>query len=119
MSYTVALWHRRLVSGLFNMEARVRSQVSPGEIYSGQCENRTGFPPNIFVVPVTVIPPMVLSHLIRISFIFNSPFYKFFVLLAVYFYCTWGIDKYSGKIIHIKVKQPHYRPGQTLGVPEG
>jgi len=59
------------------------------------------------------------SHLIRISFIFNELFYKFFVLLAVYVYCTWGIDKYSGKIIHIKVKQSHCSPGQTLGFPGG
>ena len=69
MNYTAVLWDRRLVSGLFNMEVRVISQVSPGEIYGGQCENRTGFPPNIFVFPVIVIPPMDLSHLIRISFI--------------------------------------------------
>jgi hypothetical protein len=61
MNYTVVLWHRRLVSGLFDAEARVRSQGSPGEIYGGQCENRTGISPNILVFPVTVIPPLALS----------------------------------------------------------
>ena len=71
MNYTAVLWHRRLVSGLFDMRARVRSQASPGEIYGGQCENRTDFPQSIFVFLITLIHPIVLSHLIHISFVSN------------------------------------------------
>jgi hypothetical protein len=44
-------------------EARVRSQVSPCEIYGGQIGTVTGFPANISVSPVSIIPPMIDTHL--------------------------------------------------------
>ena len=36
--------------------------------------------------------------------VFNCVFYKFFLILPVYFYCTWCTKKFIGKIVYIIIR---------------
>ena len=101
-------WIRRSCHGLgglfpaskFTTEALVRFQVSPGGVYGGQRENGQVFL-RIFSFTLSLsFPQRSLSHLISNSIIFNSPYSKQFLLLAIYFYCTWGIDKYTASVFN-------------------
>jgi len=44
-------------------EAQVRFQVIPCAIYGGQSGTETGFSPSSYVSPVSIIPPMLHTHL--------------------------------------------------------
>jgi len=50
----------------------------------------------------TDISLLLVNHFVKMCYVVTCIFYKFFTLLSVtYIYCTWCLENYTNKIVHI------------------